>query len=290
MDLLDRYLQAVKFWLPRAQQDDIVAELSEDLRAQIEEQETKLGRQLNETETAAILKQRGRPLLVANRYLPQQSLIGPVLFPVYRFVLKIVVLCSLVPPLMAWIGRMTFDPSYRSTHSIGIAVIGAWGPFWVTAFIAVGVVTIVFAVLERAQSHSRFLEDWDPRKLRPVHDPNRIPRVNSVFELAITVVLVMWWVNGTWSQTLFDHAGGRIVLAPSGGFSSGRSCCCRWPTSPCPLSTSSAPIGRCSAVAFGWFSTAPDRSPSAGCSRRTSWPKSAFPIFPLPGPRRSPIQ
>jgi hypothetical protein len=27
---------------------------------------------------------RGRPLLVANRYQPQQYLIGPVLFPIYR--------------------------------------------------------------------------------------------------------------------------------------------------------------------------------------------------------------
>lgn len=29
MELVDRYLQAVKFWLPRQQKDDIVAELSE---------------------------------------------------------------------------------------------------------------------------------------------------------------------------------------------------------------------------------------------------------------------
>jgi hypothetical protein len=36
-DLLDRYLHAVRFWLPTSQQQDIVAELSEDLHAQIEE-------------------------------------------------------------------------------------------------------------------------------------------------------------------------------------------------------------------------------------------------------------
>ncbi len=34
MDLLDRYLQAVGSWLPKAQRDDIVAELSEDIRTQ----------------------------------------------------------------------------------------------------------------------------------------------------------------------------------------------------------------------------------------------------------------
>lgn len=29
MELLDRYLQAVKFWLPKKQQQDIIAELSD---------------------------------------------------------------------------------------------------------------------------------------------------------------------------------------------------------------------------------------------------------------------
>ena len=31
MELVDRYLQAVKFWLPRKEKDDIIAELSEDI-------------------------------------------------------------------------------------------------------------------------------------------------------------------------------------------------------------------------------------------------------------------
>ncbi len=82
MELIDRYLKAVKFWLPKAQQDDIITELSEDVRSQIEDEEAELGRKLNEAEVEGILKQLGRPVLVANRYLPQQHLIGPVLFPI----------------------------------------------------------------------------------------------------------------------------------------------------------------------------------------------------------------
>jgi hypothetical protein len=39
MELLDRYLQAVKFWLPKAQKQDIIEELSEDIRSQVEEKE-----------------------------------------------------------------------------------------------------------------------------------------------------------------------------------------------------------------------------------------------------------
>ncbi len=86
MDLLDRYLQAVKFWLPKEQKQDIIAELSEDLREQVEDREAKLGRKLNESEVAEILKHRGRPVVVANQFRSQQHLIGPVLFPIYLFV------------------------------------------------------------------------------------------------------------------------------------------------------------------------------------------------------------
>lgn len=88
----------------------------------------------------------------------------------------------------------------------------AWPTFWDTAFIAIGAVTAVFAVLERVQSKTRFLENWDPRKLPIVRDPNRIPRFNPIVELAANLVFAVWWVSGMWSQVIFDRAGVRIVL------------------------------------------------------------------------------
>src|SRR5262249_13264792 len=153
-----------KFWLPKAQQDDIAAELSEDIRSQIEDQEAKLGRKLNDSEVASILRNRGRPLLVASRYLPQQYLVGPVLFPGYRFVLAIVALCYLVPWLLVWISLMIFDPRYRA-HGVWNELARGWPSFLNVVFFCIGVVTFVFAVLERAQSKNRFLEKWDPLKL-----------------------------------------------------------------------------------------------------------------------------
>ena len=61
MELIDRYLHEVKFWLPKAQKEDIIAELSQDIQARIEEKETELGRQLTKLEAEAILKQLGSP-------------------------------------------------------------------------------------------------------------------------------------------------------------------------------------------------------------------------------------
>jgi len=214
VELIDRYLQAVKFWLPRRLQEDIAAELLEDIQSQMEEQESGLGRKLNEDEVAQLLKQRGRPLLVASRYLPQtqQYLVGPLLFPAYRFVLKVVALGYLLPWLLVWLGFMIFDPAYRAAHSISYDLLSVGGPFWNTIFITIGTVTAVFAFVERVQSRSRFLENWDPRKLRPATDPSRIPRLSSVIEIGINLVFILWWINGWWNRFIFEVSGAKIVL------------------------------------------------------------------------------
>ena len=217
MELLDRYLQAVKFWLPKKQKQDIIAELSEDLRSQIEDRESELGRKLNESELAEMLKERGRPVLVASRFLPQESLVGPVLFPIYLFVLKMVAAFYIVPWIVVWIGIAIFRSSHPG-HSL-IATIGLfWTSFWPVTLFWVGGVTIVFAILERVQAKSRFLEEWDPRKLPPVRDPNRIPRSASVTELVANMAFCIWWacwVGGLWYQTLIHFSGVSITLAPT---------------------------------------------------------------------------
>jgi hypothetical protein len=217
MELLDRYLQAVKFWLPREQKQDIIAELSEDLQSQIDDKETALGRKLNESEIESILKQRGRPLLVANRFLPQQHVIGPVLYPIYAFVLKIVALCYLVPWILVWIGLMAFSPAYRAERTSAgwlPGLLSTWSTFWVTALIAVGAVTVLFAILERVQGKSRFLEDWSPRKLPPVRNPNQIPRSGSILELAAVLGFAIWWVPAMSSRLVLDRPEVRVLMAP----------------------------------------------------------------------------
>jgi CubicO group peptidase (beta-lactamase class C family) len=214
MDLIERYLQAVKFWLPKKQKDDIIAELSEDLRAQIEERETALGRPLNEAEVEALLKQRGSPFLVANRFLPQESLIGPVLFPIYRFSIKIAVLCYLIPWVLVGLSLTFASPSYRAGRSWLAALGSMSGYLWATAFVVLGTVTIVFAVLERVQARKHFLEDWNPRKLPKLRDPNLIGRGTSGFDLAVNLVLAVWWAANMASLVVVNRPYLRIELAP----------------------------------------------------------------------------
>jgi hypothetical protein len=92
MELLDRYLGAVKKHLPWERQEDIIAELRANLEAQLEDKEAELGRPLTQSEAEDWLRQIGPPLQVAARYQPQQYLIGPALFPTYWFVLRLAAL------------------------------------------------------------------------------------------------------------------------------------------------------------------------------------------------------
>jgi hypothetical protein len=215
VDLLDRYFHAVKFWLPKAQRQDIISELSEDIRSQIEDKETELGRPLTEAEVEAILVRIGRPVLVASRYLPQRHLIGPALFPIYVFVLKIVAACYLVPWILLGFGLAFASPSYQAAHGGWFGALGAvWGGFWMTALVAVGTVTVVFAALERGATTPKLLENWNPRKLPPVRDPNRIPRATSIVELVANIVFASWWILAMSSPLVVDRRDIQITLAP----------------------------------------------------------------------------
>lgn len=209
MDLIDRYLQAVKFWLPSEQKQDIAAELSEDLRSQIEDKESELGRPLNNAEVDAILKNLGPPMLVAQRYLPQRSLIGPALFPMYWFVLRFSWLCIYGPWLIIVIGLKILASSGAHT---GAAASGMFEPFFRSIFIQFAVVTCAFAAIERAHANAAWLKDWNPRKQLKVRDPNRITRTSSISELAWYGMLLLWWVNVLRLPTI---PGVSISMAPA---------------------------------------------------------------------------
>jgi hypothetical protein len=190
MELLDRYLQAVTWLLPKTQKQDILSELSDDLRSEIEEREGELGRKLEDREVEAILQRWGHPMTVAARYLPQHSLIGPVWFPVYSFVLKMVSLVYLLPWLLVWLFCAVFLPSYRAAHP-GLGLIGTLGSFVEIVVYAFASITLVFALLER----SKALEGWSPRKLPAERDPNRTSRFESFGEMLGSLIFTLWWVG-----------------------------------------------------------------------------------------------
>lgn len=187
MDMLDRYLQAVRFFLPPRQQDDIVRELSENLISQMEDREEELGRPLDEAEQAAILKRHGHPMVVAGRYRSWQQLIGPVFFPLYLFSLKAgLAIALLVTVVLASVTAvLQGDPLRHALEAIqaypGRALmVFAW-------------TTLGFAGLDLAQGWVRLTHDWDPRTLpKVVRHEHRIPRLRTLCELFFILAGLIW--------------------------------------------------------------------------------------------------
>jgi hypothetical protein len=187
MELIDRYLQAVRFWLPGSQ-GDLVAELAEDLRSQVEAKEAELERPLDENEVSAILKECGSPLVVAGRLRPQEYLIGPTLFPAYLFVLKMVLVWILLPVFIFIVTPVQF----AVTRSLGAAIGTTFATLWSGGFIAAGVITLVFVVIERTQTKCGIEDKWDPRKLPPLKPERKASGGKTVCELIFNVVGLVW--------------------------------------------------------------------------------------------------
>lgn len=212
MELLDRYLQAVRFWLPKAQQQDIIAELSSDLHSQIDDRETELGRPLDDAELEVILRRCGSPILVASRYRPQTQLIGPALFPIYLFVLKVVLLWILVPVFVVIVGpAMILGEANRWG-----AALQTLATLWTSMLITAGVITLVFAVLERTQAKLQLFEKWSLRSLPPAPKQQQLPsRTQSIFELTCGALGLMWLLAlPQYPFLLFGPAAAFLKLSP----------------------------------------------------------------------------
>jgi hypothetical protein len=187
MELLERYLQAVRFFLPKDQQDDIVRELTENLVSEMEDREEACGRPLTEDEQVDILRRHGHPMLVAGRYQTRQQLIGPAFFPIYVFALKAGLgVALLVTTALAIVGSMlTGDPVRHFVQGV-LAYPGR-------ALMVFAWTTLGFAGLDYAQSHLKLGHAWDPRRLpNLVRREHWTSRAHSMVELLMLLAFISW--------------------------------------------------------------------------------------------------
>jgi hypothetical protein len=153
-------------------------------------------------------------MLVAGRYLPQRSLIGPALFPVYQFILKLVILWILPPVFILVVGPATI----LSGRDPVLALVGTVWTLLMAAVFAFGVITLVFAIIER-YPHESMLK-WDPSRLPPVppakavSSPQPVPGYMAIVELVAGIGATLIWIEATWLRTSFDIGAVTITLAP----------------------------------------------------------------------------
>ena len=198
MELLDRYLQAVKKHLPLRRQDDILAELRANMESQLEDKESEIGRPLTIGEAEDWLRQMGSPVLVASHYQTHQYLIGPTIFPVYWYVMRTAILwasilytvvMAVVIPLTTPNGASVMEALLRLP---GVLItVAAW-------------ITAVFAAIEFAATHypekcpsiANPMASWSPAKLPPLEKEDGIRRPRNfgtaVAEVVFGFLFLVW--------------------------------------------------------------------------------------------------
>jgi hypothetical protein len=199
MELLDRYLQAVKKHLPWQRQDDIIAELRANLEAQLEDKVAALGRPLTMGEAEDWLRQIGPPIQVAARYQPQQYLIGPAVFPTYCLVLRLACFWATIAYLIGSAAQIaTQTPSWVAVSEAVLRVPGV-------LMTAAAWVTLIFAAIEFTAAHypakspavTSAIADWKPSTLPPLEKEAGAgvkPRnyAHAVAEVVFGFLFLLW--------------------------------------------------------------------------------------------------
>jgi hypothetical protein len=192
MDLIDRYVNEVGVHLPASLRADVEAELRSLLNDSLDGRARSAGRAPDDELAADVVRAFGRPRDVAARYAPQaRYLIGPGLYPGYLLAVRIAVtVMAVVILVLLALGRY----HHEGDLSFVAPFIRAAGGFLSSAFFNLSLLTLAFALVERAmQSRGQTGQGWDPAKLPPVNDPDRVSYFGRVFILwALAAVVVLF--------------------------------------------------------------------------------------------------
>lgn len=218
-DLIERYVREVGRHLPRSRRADVLAELRELLRDQIDDAAEERPLADRDGITAEVLRAMGPPDRVARGYAPATDVwIGPELYPTFRNTAWIVlVVYSALSGLWA-LGifrgdvaivpfRFDFDASRN------------WMDIMLGAVANVGIVTLIFGIVERmSRGREAESQSWDPHALPALEDADRISRAGQVLRLTFTAIFALMFNFAPEWLGLFmirgDGWGTFPVLAP----------------------------------------------------------------------------
>ena len=205
MEILESYLKAVRRYLPRRQRDDIIAELSEELRSQMDARQSELRRPLRDEEKMAVLKQYGDPMTVARRYRQDRrsltigwELIGPELFPMYLIILGLNTACAL-GCAVAILLYLHQPIELGTLVRIGL--------------IQVGIVTLTFTILNLVRRKCPQPWYYPPAELAPMIP---VAPLYSISGLCVWAIFTLWWTLVPFVPSLLlGKAASSLELAPA---------------------------------------------------------------------------
>ena len=161
MDMLEDYLRAVSRLLPRAQREDVVAELRDEILTRIEAREAERGRALTPDETEQLLREVGHPIVVAARYRNEpQHAVGPALYPYWAFFVRLALVLEIAISAIVFIARTAAgaDPAQAMEQAVVSGLTGA--------MTLIGFATAAAWIIERKAVTIGYVNTWSVRDLR----------------------------------------------------------------------------------------------------------------------------
>ncbi|MBR0575282.1 hypothetical protein KCG48_02900 [Proteiniclasticum sp. BAD-10] len=230
---IEKYIYAVTKYLPEKDREDVARELSANIEDMLEGDRS-------EDNIRRVLEEMGSPYELAIEYSGKDRyLIGPVLYPIYLEVLKIIAIVAVVIGAITFAVDMIFksnnlDRLWDLPHILGTGIgntisilMGFF--FWVT---------VIFAIVERNRFDEAILKESKEKfkvsdlKDIPQTTTKKISKVEMGFALFFTI-LFLWifvfrsdllaiYINGNRAYPIFNSdtiRSFRVLILLAGGFS-----------------------------------------------------------------------
>jgi hypothetical protein len=209
---IDRYVSQVGRSLPEKKRADIEKEIRSLVEDMLEDRSKTEGKDIDDEMTLAVLQEMGSPEKVAAGYLPEKYLIGPRLYPLFMLVLRVVLIVMAGIALFGLVMSISRSPMtpVDALKATGMALLEYAG----TAMQILGNLVLVFAILQWAWPTMKVDlhdEQWNPRELEPVEDPDRVKRFEKLWDIIFALVGLLLFnfyseyvgiynnTNGVWS-------------------------------------------------------------------------------------------
>jgi hypothetical protein len=197
MELIERYIREVERRLPKGLRNDVTKELRSLLQDAVDARSAAEGRDAGDEVIEDVLREFGPPASMARSYLPSsQFLIGPRFYRSYILTLKVSI--SVIAAIVL-LGVIFFLHRASLTHAQFLTVLlRTIGRFPLTAMTTLGIITFVYALIERYATEEtgqteQVEEAWNPADLPPLEDPDRINRVSFILGTCIYVIFFLWF-------------------------------------------------------------------------------------------------
>jgi hypothetical protein len=215
MEMVDAYVSEIGRRLPARQRADIEQEIRSMIGDTLEDESRTQDRPVDEEMAVTVLKRLGPPEKMAASYQPPQYLIGPELYPFYIQVVKIVMSVLLVMGIVGL--ALSVGLSGTLQNQVLRPLAEASGGILTSIFQAFGIITLVFAILQRVTPIHKLVRDeaeFDPRKLKLEPDADKISPPGLGVELALTFIAISIFALFPQIVGVGSFQSGRWVIVP----------------------------------------------------------------------------